>query len=160
VFYVALNVIQLIYSSINVRKQNILIEACLLAICLVALCRYVFCQLHVMSLCVLSVTCDVVTYYVLYLFCRYKQEVLNYKIAARPERRRQFEKELTSQMEVALNILTACLGISELKEQVTGQLLFYFLSILLSLPMLFILSFAKLLWSYGGSFMLTFLSGS
>ncbi|WJX88566.1 Transportin mos14 [Trifolium repens] len=46
------------------------------------------------------------------------EEVLNYKIAARPERRRQFEKELTSQMEVALNILTACLGISELKEQV------------------------------------------
>ncbi|KAK7265742.1 hypothetical protein RJT34_33365 [Clitoria ternatea] len=46
------------------------------------------------------------------------EEVLNYKIAARPERRRQFEKELTSQMEVALNILTACLAISELKEQV------------------------------------------
>ncbi|XP_027333974.1 transportin MOS14 isoform X1 [Abrus precatorius] len=46
------------------------------------------------------------------------EEVLNYKIAARPERRRQFEKELTSQMEVALNILTACLTISELKEQV------------------------------------------
>ncbi|KAG5101979.1 hypothetical protein JHK84_046948 [Glycine max] len=46
------------------------------------------------------------------------EEVLNYKIAARPERRRQFEKELTSQMEIALNILTACLSISELKEQV------------------------------------------
>ncbi|KAL1334047.1 transportin MOS14 [Arachis hypogaea] len=46
------------------------------------------------------------------------EEVLNYKIAARPERRRQFEKELTSQMEIALNILTACLAISELKEQV------------------------------------------
>lgn len=46
------------------------------------------------------------------------EEVLNYKIAARPERRRQFEKELTCQMEVALNILTACLTISELKEQV------------------------------------------
>ncbi|KAL2646066.1 hypothetical protein AAZV13_05G029100 [Glycine max] len=46
------------------------------------------------------------------------EEVLNYKIAARPERRRQFEKELTSQMEVSLNILTACLSISELKEQV------------------------------------------
>lgn len=46
------------------------------------------------------------------------EEVLNYKIAARPERRRQFEKELTSQMEVALNILTACLSIAELKEQV------------------------------------------
>ncbi|OIW00111.1 hypothetical protein TanjilG_29101 [Lupinus angustifolius] len=46
------------------------------------------------------------------------EEVVNYKIAARPERRRQFEKELTSQIEVALNILTACLTISELKEQV------------------------------------------
>ncbi|XLR00328.1 hypothetical protein S83_066526, partial [Arachis hypogaea] len=46
------------------------------------------------------------------------EEVLNYKIAARPERHRQFEKELTSQMEIALNILTACLSISELKEQV------------------------------------------
>ncbi|KAJ1438997.1 Exportin-1/Importin-beta-like [Sesbania bispinosa] len=46
------------------------------------------------------------------------EEVLNYKIAARPERRRQFEKELTSQMDVALNILTACLTISELKEQI------------------------------------------
>ncbi|KAJ4712230.1 putative Transportin [Melia azedarach] len=46
------------------------------------------------------------------------EEVFNYKIAARPERRRQFEKELTSQMEVALNILTACLHINELKEQV------------------------------------------
>ncbi|KAI4336067.1 hypothetical protein L6164_014643 [Bauhinia variegata] len=46
------------------------------------------------------------------------EEVSNHKIAARPERRRQFEKELTSQMEVALNILTVCLNISELKEQV------------------------------------------
>ncbi|KAL4294878.1 hypothetical protein AHAS_Ahas18G0272100 [Arachis hypogaea] len=46
------------------------------------------------------------------------EEVLNYKIATRPERHRQFEKGLTSQMEVALNILTACLAISELKEQV------------------------------------------
>ncbi|PPD92809.1 hypothetical protein GOBAR_DD10241 [Gossypium barbadense] len=45
------------------------------------------------------------------------EEAFNYKIAARPERRRQFEKELTSQMEIALNILTACLSISELKEQ-------------------------------------------
>lgn len=54
-------------------------------------------------------------------FWLYKQEVLNYKIAARPERRRQFEKELTSQMEVALNILTACLTISELKEQVGSE---------------------------------------
>ena len=46
------------------------------------------------------------------------QEVYNYKIAARPDRRRQFEKELTSQMEVTLSILTACLSINELKEQV------------------------------------------
>ncbi|XP_022737450.1 transportin MOS14-like isoform X3 [Durio zibethinus] len=46
------------------------------------------------------------------------EETFNYKIAARPERRRHFEKELTSQMEIALNILTACLNISELKEQV------------------------------------------
>ncbi|KDO69840.1 hypothetical protein CISIN_1g002041mg [Citrus sinensis] len=46
------------------------------------------------------------------------EEVFNYKIAARPERRRQFEKELTSQMEVALSTLTACLHINELKEQV------------------------------------------
>lgn len=46
------------------------------------------------------------------------EEVFNYKIAARPERRRQFEKELMSEMEVALNILTACLNIIELKEQV------------------------------------------
>ncbi|PKI63167.1 hypothetical protein CRG98_016352 [Punica granatum] len=46
------------------------------------------------------------------------EEVFNYKISARPERRRQFEKELTSQMEVALSILTACLNIGELKEPV------------------------------------------
>ncbi|KAF3437138.1 hypothetical protein FNV43_RR19891 [Rhamnella rubrinervis] len=46
------------------------------------------------------------------------EEVFNYKIAARPERRRQFEKELTSQMEIALNILTACLNFNELKEEV------------------------------------------
>jgi transportin-3 len=46
------------------------------------------------------------------------EEVLNYKIAARPERRRQFEKELASAMEVAIGILTACLNYHELKEQV------------------------------------------
>ncbi|KAE8668023.1 germin-like protein subfamily T member 2-like [Hibiscus syriacus] len=46
------------------------------------------------------------------------EEAFNYKIAARPERRRHFEKELAAQMEIALNILTACLNISELKEQV------------------------------------------
>ncbi|KAJ6374189.1 hypothetical protein OIU78_029820 [Salix suchowensis] len=48
---------------------------------------------------------------------RLSLEVFNYKIAARPERRRQFENVLTSQIEVALNILTACLKISELREQ-------------------------------------------
>ncbi|KAI4326671.1 hypothetical protein MLD38_031959 [Melastoma candidum] len=46
------------------------------------------------------------------------EEAFNYKIAARPERRRQFEKELGSQIEVALSILTACLRVTELKEQV------------------------------------------
>ncbi|KAL6997249.1 Transportin mos14 [Sarracenia purpurea var. burkii] len=46
------------------------------------------------------------------------EEAFNYKIAARPDRRRQFEKELASAMEIALNILTACLNINELKEQV------------------------------------------
>lgn len=59
----------------------------------------------------------------LLLFFFHNQEVYNYKIAARPERRRQFEKELTSQMEVALNILTACLNFNELKEQVCSFLL-------------------------------------
>ncbi|XP_058071597.1 transportin MOS14 [Magnolia sinica] len=46
------------------------------------------------------------------------QEAFNYRIAARPERRRQFEKELSSLSEVALNLLTACLGHNELMEQV------------------------------------------
>ncbi|KAJ6817034.1 transportin MOS14 isoform X2 [Iris pallida] len=46
------------------------------------------------------------------------QEALSYKIAVRPERRRQFEKELASSAEVALGLLTACLGFDELKEQV------------------------------------------
>ncbi|XP_073000686.1 transportin MOS14 [Typha latifolia] len=46
------------------------------------------------------------------------QEVHSYKIAARPERRRQYEKELISSAEVALTLLTACLGFHELKEQV------------------------------------------
>lgn len=55
------------------------------------------------------------------LFCC--QEAFNYKIAARPDRRRQFEKELASAIEVALNILTACLNISELTEQVGALLL-------------------------------------
>ncbi|CAH9146539.1 unnamed protein product [Cuscuta epithymum] len=46
------------------------------------------------------------------------EEVFNYKIAARPDRRRQFEKELASAIDTALSILSACLNISELKEQV------------------------------------------
>ncbi|KAL3528279.1 hypothetical protein ACH5RR_007601 [Cinchona calisaya] len=46
------------------------------------------------------------------------EEAFNYKISARPDRRRQFEKELASAMEVALTILTACLNINEFKEQV------------------------------------------
>lgn len=54
----------------------------------------------------------------LYGVFNYAQEVTNYKIAARPERRRQFEKELSSQMEVALSILTACLNVNEVREQV------------------------------------------
>ncbi|KAF3543786.1 hypothetical protein DY000_02006047 [Brassica cretica] len=53
------------------------------------------------------------------------EETFNYKIAARPDRRRQFENELTSQMEAALSILTACLNIIELKEQVRAYLLFF-----------------------------------
>lgn len=44
--------------------------------------------------------------------------MFNYKIAARPDRRRKFEDELASTMDVALGILTACLNIQELKEQV------------------------------------------
>jgi len=72
-------------------------------------------------------------------FCFHSfQEVFNYKIAARPERRRQFEKELTSQIEVALNILTACLKISELKEQVKTVLCCI-------LPFLLLLSITNLL---------------
>ncbi|KAI5683582.1 hypothetical protein M9H77_04810 [Catharanthus roseus] len=46
------------------------------------------------------------------------EEIFNYKIAARPDRRRHFEQELASSMEVALGILTACLNIIEFKEQV------------------------------------------
>ncbi|KAK4402349.1 Transportin MOS14 [Sesamum angolense] len=46
------------------------------------------------------------------------QEVFNYKIAVRPDRRRSFENELASGMEIALNVLTACLNINELTEQV------------------------------------------
>ncbi|KAI3833657.1 hypothetical protein MKX03_022435 [Papaver bracteatum] len=46
------------------------------------------------------------------------QEAFSHKIAARPERRRQFEKELISAAEVAFNVLTTCLSLNELKEQV------------------------------------------
>ncbi|XP_047316788.1 transportin MOS14 [Impatiens glandulifera] len=46
------------------------------------------------------------------------EEVFNYKIAVRPDRRRQFEKELTFAVEAALDILTACGKFVELKEQV------------------------------------------
>ncbi|PIN22652.1 Nuclear transport regulator [Handroanthus impetiginosus] len=46
------------------------------------------------------------------------EEVFNYKIAVRPDRRRNFENELASGMEIALNVLTACLNINELTEQV------------------------------------------
>ncbi|XP_051116858.1 transportin MOS14 isoform X2 [Andrographis paniculata] len=46
------------------------------------------------------------------------EEVFNYKIAARPDRRRNFENELVSQMKIALDLLTACLSINELAEQV------------------------------------------
>lgn len=44
--------------------------------------------------------------------------MFNYKIAVRPDRRRSFENELAAGMEIALNVLTACLNISELSEQV------------------------------------------
>ncbi|XP_020519422.1 transportin MOS14 isoform X2 [Amborella trichopoda] len=46
------------------------------------------------------------------------QEACSYKTAARPERRRQFQKELLSSMETALNLLTYCLRSNELQEQV------------------------------------------
>ncbi|XP_041999459.1 transportin MOS14-like isoform X2 [Salvia splendens] len=46
------------------------------------------------------------------------EEVFNYKIAVRPDRRRSFENELAAGMEIALNILIACLNINGLSEQV------------------------------------------
>ncbi|KAL5722448.1 Transportin mos14 [Ranunculus cassubicifolius] len=46
------------------------------------------------------------------------EEAYSHKIAARPERRRQFEKELVSSVRVALDVLTACLSRNEFKEQV------------------------------------------
>jgi hypothetical protein len=52
--------------------------------------------------------------------CLFCQEANSHRIAARPERRRQFEKELVSFSEVALSLLTACWDFDELKEQVTA----------------------------------------
>lgn len=46
------------------------------------------------------------------------EEAFNYRISARPDRRRQFEKELASAVEVAFSLLTACLNANQLKEQV------------------------------------------
>ncbi|KAK3157782.1 hypothetical protein QOZ80_2AG0127920 [Eleusine coracana subsp. coracana] len=46
------------------------------------------------------------------------QETSSYKIAARPERRRQFESDLRSSANVAISLLTACLAFDHLKEQV------------------------------------------
>ncbi|KAL1553533.1 Transportin mos14, variant 2 [Salvia divinorum] len=45
------------------------------------------------------------------------EEVFNYKIAVRPDRRRSFENELAVGMEIAVNVLTACLNINGLSEQ-------------------------------------------
>ncbi|PKA55080.1 hypothetical protein AXF42_Ash003717 [Apostasia shenzhenica] len=46
------------------------------------------------------------------------EEAFSYKIAARPDRRRQFEKELASSAENAFSLLSICLIFNELKEQV------------------------------------------
>ncbi|KAL6883266.1 hypothetical protein ACP4OV_010680 [Aristida adscensionis] len=46
------------------------------------------------------------------------QETSSYKIAARPERRRQFESDLCSSADVALRLLATCLTFDQLKEQV------------------------------------------
>lgn len=54
------------------------------------------------------------------MMCLWHQEVFNYKIAVRPERRRRFENELASGTEIALNVLTACLNVNDLKEQVNS----------------------------------------
>jgi hypothetical protein len=47
------------------------------------------------------------------------QETSSYKIAAHPERRRQFENDLCSFANVAISLLTACLVFDHLKEQVS-----------------------------------------
>ena len=52
-----------------------------------------------------------------------RQETSSYKIAARPERRKQFENDLCSSANVALSLLTACLGFDEMKEQVNFLLI-------------------------------------
>lgn len=46
------------------------------------------------------------------------EEVYNYKIAVRPDRRRNFENELSSAVEIALSLLTACSDFIQLTEQV------------------------------------------
>uniref|UniRef100_A0A0D6R4R4 Uncharacterized protein n=1 Tax=Araucaria cunninghamii TaxID=56994 RepID=A0A0D6R4R4_ARACU len=46
------------------------------------------------------------------------QEAYSHKIAVRPERRRQFQKELISSVEVAFNLLTSCLNVKDLHEQI------------------------------------------
>ncbi|XP_020574116.1 transportin MOS14 isoform X2 [Phalaenopsis equestris] len=46
------------------------------------------------------------------------EEAYNYRIAARPERRRHFEKELASSVKTAFSLLTACLNFCELKYPV------------------------------------------
>ncbi|XP_078427860.1 ARM repeat superfamily protein isoform X2 [Wolffia australiana] len=46
------------------------------------------------------------------------QEAFSHKIAVRPEKRRLFEKELVSSVEIALNLLAACVRFEELREQV------------------------------------------
>ncbi|RZC55953.1 hypothetical protein C5167_014807 [Papaver somniferum] len=54
------------------------------------------------------------------------QEALSHKIAARPERRHQFEKELISAAEVAFNVLTTCLSLNELNLHTLWLSLFFF----------------------------------
>jgi hypothetical protein len=62
-----------------------------------------------------------------FLHCLCLQETSSYKIAARPERRRQFESDLSSSANVAINLLTACMTIDELKEQVKPSLQHFFI---------------------------------
>ncbi|XP_031499892.1 transportin MOS14 isoform X2 [Nymphaea colorata] len=46
------------------------------------------------------------------------QEAFSYKVAARPERRRQFQNELVMSIGVALDLLTYCLNATKFQEQV------------------------------------------